>query len=38
MVSGCMCDARSCCNYLVLGHQRVKGRIKVILVGEALRF
>lgn len=38
MASGCMCDARRCCNYLVLGRQRVKGRIKVILVGETLGF
>ncbi|WP_418668556.1 lactate utilization protein [Allofournierella sp.] len=35
---GCMCDARRCCNFLVMGRQRVKGRIRVILVGEALGF
>lgn len=38
MADGCMCDDRRCCNYLVLGRQRIKGRIKVILVGEHLGF
>lgn len=38
MASGCMCDARRCCNYLVVGRQRIKGRIKIILVGEELGF
>lgn len=36
--SGCQCDDRCCCNFLVLGRQRIKGRIKVILVGECLGF
>lgn len=38
MGAGCMCDARRCCNFLVLGRQRVPGRIKVLLVGEPLGF
>lgn len=38
IAAGCMCDARRCCNFLVLGRQRIKGRIKVILVGEPLGF
>ncbi len=34
----CSCDARICCSYVFLGRQRVKGRIKVILVGEELGY
>lgn len=35
---GCMCDARRCCNFLVMGRQRIPGRVQVLLVGEALGF
>ncbi len=38
MTSGCSSDARICCNYLISAHQRVKGRIKVIIVGETLGY
>jgi L-lactate utilization protein LutB len=34
----CKGDARICCSYVFLGKQRVKGRIKVILVGETLGY
>ena len=34
--SGCPSDNRICCNYVVSSHQRIKNRIKVILVGEEL--
>lgn len=34
---GCSGD-RICCNYLISAHQRHKGRIKVILVGEQLGY
>jgi len=33
---GCMCDARRCCNTVIMGRQRIKDRVKVILVGEDL--
>lgn len=36
MTDGCESDARICCSYLVQAKQRIKGRIKVILVGEEL--
>lgn len=36
MTDGCESDTRICCSYLVQAHQRIKGRIKVILVGEEL--
>ena len=38
MTDGCSSDARICCNYLISAHQRHKGRIKVIIVGEELGF
>ena len=38
MCDGCAGDARICCNYLISAHQRHKGRIKVILVGEELGY
>lgn len=38
MAAGCRCDDRRCCNYLVLGRQRIKGRIKLLLVGDTLGF
>lgn len=34
----CKTDARICCSYVFLGKQRVKNRIKVILVGEELGY
>ncbi len=34
MTDGCRTPQRICCSYLVCGQQRVKNRIKVILVGE----
>lgn len=36
--SGCNCQDRICCNYVVSSYQRVKGRIKVIIVNEELGF
>ena len=38
MGAGCRSDGRICCDYLVSGPQRVKGRIKVIIVDEPLGF
>lgn len=38
IAAGCHCDDRRCCNFLILGRQRIKNRIKVILVGESLGF
>jgi len=38
MSDGCNGDGRICCNYLISAHQRHKGRIKVILVGEELGY
>ena len=34
----CHSDDRICCNYVVMGQQLVKGRVKVIIVGETLGF
>ncbi len=34
----CKKDDRICCSYTVLGHQKQKNRIKVILVGESLGY
>lgn len=34
----CKKDGRICCCYTVLGHQKQKNRIKVILVGESLGY
>lgn len=34
----CKAEGRICCSYTVLGHQRKKDRIKVILVGESLGY
>ena len=36
--ANCQSPARICCDYLVLRQQRQKGRIRVILVSEALGF
>lgn len=38
MGSGCNSDDRICCNYLVSAQQRIKDRIKVILVAENLGY
>ena len=38
ITDGCSCDSRICCNYLISAHQRHKGRIKVIIVGEELGY
>lgn len=38
MYDGCGGDGRICCNYLISAHQRHKGRIKVIIVGEELGY
>lgn len=35
---GCRSDARICCTYVIMGQQRIAGRIKVILVNEDLGF
>lgn len=35
---GCRGDGRICCNYVISARQRVKDRIKVILVGEDLGY
>ena len=36
MGKGCMVDARRCCNFVLMGRQRVHHRIKVIIVGESV--
>ena len=36
MTDGCDFPGRSCCNHLVSTHQRIPGRINIILVGEPL--
>lgn len=38
MCDGCNSDTRICCNYLISARQRIKGRIKVILINESLGF
>ncbi|MDO5560218.1 MAG: lactate utilization protein [Oscillospiraceae bacterium] len=38
MTDGCDSDYRLCSNYLISAHQREKGRIKVIIVGEKLGY
>lgn len=38
MTAGCSSPARICCSYVVSAYQRVKGRIKVIIVGEDLGY
>lgn len=38
MASGCGSPSRICCSYVVSGYQRVKNRIKVIIVGEELGY
>lgn len=36
MTAGCYSPQRTCCSFLVTGYQRIKNRIKVILVNESL--
>ena len=38
MADGCKSESRICCSYVVTAQQRVKDRIKVILVNEELGF
>ncbi len=38
MCAGCDADGRICCNYTIMAHQRIKDRVKVILVGEELGY
>ena len=38
MTEGCSSDSRICCQYSICARQRIKGRIKVILVGEELGY
>lgn len=38
MTDGCKSDARICCSFVVTAYQRIKDRIKVILVNEELGF
>lgn len=38
MTDGCNSDARICCNFLISSKQRIKNRIKVIIVGEELGY
>ena len=38
LTDGCPSEDRICCNYLISAYQSVKGRIKVILVGEILGY
>ena len=38
MAEGCKSDGRICCSYVVTAQQRIKDRIKVILVNEELGF
>lgn len=38
MCDGCSSDGRICCSYVVMAHQRIKDRVKVILVAEELGY
>lgn len=38
MTAGCKSPDRICCSYAVLGQQRVKNRVKVVIVGEDLGY
>jgi L-lactate utilization protein LutB len=38
MTAGCSSPERTCCNFLVSGKQRIKNRIKVIIVNEDLGY
>ncbi len=35
---GCDSDSRICCDYVIMGRQRKKDRVKVIIVGEELGY
>lgn len=35
---GCSSDSRICCNYVIMSHQKIKNRVKVILVAEELGY
>ncbi len=35
---GCGSDSRICCDYVIMGKQRIKNRIKIILVNEELGY
>ena len=38
MCDGCASPTRICCNYVTMGYQRKKDRVKVILVAEELGY
>lgn len=38
LTAGCGSEERICCNYLISTYQRIKNRIKVIVVGEKLGY
>ncbi len=38
MCDGCESEGRICCSYTVSAHQRKKGRIKVIIIGEDIGY
>ncbi|MBO5369174.1 MAG: lactate utilization protein [Clostridia bacterium] len=38
MCAGCNSESRICCNYVVMSRQRMKDRVKVILVAEELGY
>lgn len=38
IADGCRSEGRICCNYVISARQRIKGRIKVIIVGEPLGY
>lgn len=38
MTDGCKSESRICCSFVVTAFQRIKGRIKVVLVNEELGF
>lgn len=38
LATGCGSESRICCDYLVMGPQRIQGRVKVILVNENLGY
>lgn len=38
LCDGCHMEGRVCCNYVVSAQQRHKGRIRVIIIGEALGY
>ena len=38
MCDGCDAESRICCNYVVMSRQRMKDRVKVVLVAEELGY